>query len=606
MSLLNLVPDLVEAASGNLQNIGSALHSANAAAAAQTSAIAAPAADEVSAAITALFGAHAQEFQTLNAQAAAFHDEFVNLLNGGAARYVHTEMANAGQTLLNSIGTGQSIAGAAAANPAASGFWQNVEQDASSLYGKVSDLVGGFASGQVGKWIYNGATTLASQITGLPVSEKIGVLFVAGVGTFFGPEGTVGGAELAIELEANAAIFETSIEEWTLSAYSGAFQLPTLAELAGIFGPGIVAGQVFNYVTGAGDLVGSYIDEFPGVFAGVVQTQVVNPLLGVINESTDAVFGRPLIGPDGLLVNTGSPPTTTPTTTNVSIPLTVVDTPYGNFPTVMISVNGHTPVPVLVDTGSTGLVIASQDIGGLSSLTPVGTGTTTYLAGSYNLNVYNGVTVNYGNGVTAPEQIFGATTVVGQSATFLSAVSQYGFQGILGIGSNSGGPAGPMSSGGTGTGSPVLTLPGTLNQGVLVDEPGGQLTFGSNPLPALSSVPGVDAATQQLYLYTDSAGYDVSEALSTQVYFDSGGGYGTIPQSVLAGYPPIGSQLPVETTIQVGNSAILYGWATTAADPGPVVVAPGGQFNTGNEPFAESPIYISTSPSGVGTMYFDY
>lgn len=98
MSLLSLIPESVAAASENLESLGSALSSANAAAASQTSAILAPAADEVSAAITALFGTHAQEFQTLSAEAATFHEGFVKLLNGGAAQYVSTETANARQT----------------------------------------------------------------------------------------------------------------------------------------------------------------------------------------------------------------------------------------------------------------------------------------------------------------------------------------------------------------------------------------------------------------------------------------------------------------------------------------------------------------------------
>ena len=118
MSLLSLIPDSVVSASGNLESLGSALRSANAAAASQTSAIAAAAADEVSAAITALFGTHAQEFQTLSAEAAAFHEGFIKLLNGGAAQYVSTEIANARQTLANPpMGTGH--APVAAANSAA-------------------------------------------------------------------------------------------------------------------------------------------------------------------------------------------------------------------------------------------------------------------------------------------------------------------------------------------------------------------------------------------------------------------------------------------------------------------------------------------------------
>jgi hypothetical protein len=131
MSVLSVVPDLVTGASGNLQNLGSALQSANAAAASQTTAITAPAADEVSAATAALLNTRGQEFQVLSAKAAAFHDEFVNLLSGGAAQYVSAEAANVQQTLANTvnapaqallghplIGAGQGTAGAAAATPA--------------------------------------------------------------------------------------------------------------------------------------------------------------------------------------------------------------------------------------------------------------------------------------------------------------------------------------------------------------------------------------------------------------------------------------------------------------------------------------------------------
>jgi hypothetical protein len=107
--MLSIAPDIVSTASDILQNSGSELRSATAAAASQTTAIAAPAADEVSAAITSLFAARAQEFQTLSARAAAFHDEFVNLLSGGAAQYVTTEAANVQQMFLP---------GGAAANPA--------------------------------------------------------------------------------------------------------------------------------------------------------------------------------------------------------------------------------------------------------------------------------------------------------------------------------------------------------------------------------------------------------------------------------------------------------------------------------------------------------
>jgi len=94
MSELSVAPDIVVATSGNLQNIGSALRSANAAAAPATTSVIAAAEDEVSAAIASLFSSHAQQFQALGAEAAAFHDEFVSALSGAANSYATAEAAN--------------------------------------------------------------------------------------------------------------------------------------------------------------------------------------------------------------------------------------------------------------------------------------------------------------------------------------------------------------------------------------------------------------------------------------------------------------------------------------------------------------------------------
>lgn len=112
MSQLSVVPELLKSATGCLESMGTGLRTANAAAAAQTTAIAAPALDEISTAITTLFGKYGQQFQALSAQTAAYHDNFVNLLNGGAAQYLSTELANVQQTL-----AGAGAVGAAAASP---------------------------------------------------------------------------------------------------------------------------------------------------------------------------------------------------------------------------------------------------------------------------------------------------------------------------------------------------------------------------------------------------------------------------------------------------------------------------------------------------------
>ncbi|RAU92744.1 PE family protein, partial [Mycobacterium colombiense] len=94
MSYVQATPEFVAAAAGDLARIGSTITSANTAALGPTSSVLAPGADEVSASIAALFDAHSQVYQALSAQAAAFHSQFVQLMNGGAAQYAFAEAAN--------------------------------------------------------------------------------------------------------------------------------------------------------------------------------------------------------------------------------------------------------------------------------------------------------------------------------------------------------------------------------------------------------------------------------------------------------------------------------------------------------------------------------
>ena len=105
MSFVIAQPELVATAATNLANIGSAITQANAAAAGQTTAVLSAGADEVSAAVAALFGAHAQSYQALSAQAAAFHEQFVQALSAGAGAYTSAEAASASplQTVLQQV-----------------------------------------------------------------------------------------------------------------------------------------------------------------------------------------------------------------------------------------------------------------------------------------------------------------------------------------------------------------------------------------------------------------------------------------------------------------------------------------------------------------------
>ncbi|MCV7124665.1 PE family protein [Mycobacterium lacus] len=92
---VNAQPEMLAAAAGVLQSIGTSTASNNAAAAATTTGVVPPAADEVSLLLAAQFGAHGAMYQAVSAKAAAIHDQFVVTLATSASSYAATEAANA-------------------------------------------------------------------------------------------------------------------------------------------------------------------------------------------------------------------------------------------------------------------------------------------------------------------------------------------------------------------------------------------------------------------------------------------------------------------------------------------------------------------------------
>ncbi|MDI3314318.1 MAG: PE family protein [Mycobacterium sp.] len=95
MSFVITQPEVLAAAAGNLQAIGSAMVASGAAAAAPTTGVIPAAADAVSALTAAQFATHARMYQAVSAQAAAIHEAFVNTLAASAGSYAVTEAANA-------------------------------------------------------------------------------------------------------------------------------------------------------------------------------------------------------------------------------------------------------------------------------------------------------------------------------------------------------------------------------------------------------------------------------------------------------------------------------------------------------------------------------
>lgn len=84
MSFVIVARDALAAAAADLAQIGSAVNAGNLAAANPTTAVAA--------ALAALFGAHAREYQAAAAQAAAYHEQFVHRLSAAATSYAVTEV----------------------------------------------------------------------------------------------------------------------------------------------------------------------------------------------------------------------------------------------------------------------------------------------------------------------------------------------------------------------------------------------------------------------------------------------------------------------------------------------------------------------------------
>jgi hypothetical protein len=278
--------------------------------------------------------------------------------------------------------------------------------------------------------------------------------------------------------------------------------------------------------------------------------------------------------------------------TGGTIPLTVLE---GTEPAVNASIAGGPDVPLLVDTGSSGLVIPYTDLGSnfftqLESLFQLGSPETFGISGytggvEYVYGVYNTVPVDYlnDNGTTAlatngpvdVELFSWSNNLSDPFENFQSFLSGNQVDGILGIGENTAGPT---------------TTPFVSFGGVTVDIPGDKLIVGADaPITGttLSGAPIVDV----LESVNGGAPTEVTNNI------DSGGVFGTIPSSLVSG-----SSVPSGTVITVENAAhqVLYTYTTTdqfpigggtTTDGDPTVVS-GTSIDSGVLPFLNHAVYI--------------
>jgi hypothetical protein len=295
--------------------------------------------------------------------------------------------------------------------------------------------------------------------------------------------------------------------------------------------------------------------------------------------------GTPGINGDGGAGGTPGGTDGTPNLANATVPLTINGL---NQPVAYISVNGGPLEPVIIDTGSTGLVIEPQYVPTQDLGSEVSSGSAGYSGGlTYSYDTYD-TTVSFGSGiVTSPTAVDLVTTA--STPAFEQYFASTDAVGVLGIGPDNGFP---------GTSTVIAALPGTLDQGALINESQHVLEFGPNPLTGTVSIAGAPTSSLDVKI-----GDGPLEHVSVAI--DSGGVYGFIPSSVLDTGQTSGT-LTAGITISVYTSngeTLLYSYTTTGSD-GPFVTT-GNAMNSGYTPFYLGPVYIAESPSGFGTTTFD-
>ncbi|HET9875506.1 MAG TPA: PecA family PE domain-processing aspartic protease [Mycobacterium sp.] len=282
-----------------------------------------------------------------------------------------------------------------------------------------------------------------------------------------------------------------------------------------------------------------------------------------------------------------------------SVPLHMTAT---TEPVVTISVGDGKDIPVVLDTGSNGLVVPWWDIA-LKDLTwPTHLGFGAYSGGMGYLYGVMPETVSFvgGDGITTTEAVpvdvvlFSWPTQLDTLFTawwLPSFLGPANADGVLGIAPDAVGPNA------VGTETVIQALPDGLNQGVLIDEPGNQLVFGPNPLTGGTTVDGVANSNLQV---------SIAGLAKTQVnaIIDSGGVFGTMPSSV-PGAGSIGQGTEISVYNQDGEP--LYSYTVGATPVGlnsPTVISSNGMMNTGYAPFSLNPVYIGYGVGGPTTTFY--
>jgi hypothetical protein len=300
-----------------------------------------------------------------------------------------------------------------------------------------------------------------------------------------------------------------------------------------------------------------------------------------------------------------------PTTGTYDIPITVQE---DTEPTVQAAIGSGPDQTLLLDTGSSGLVVPYTDLGSnfftqLESLFalgfPTGISESGYSGGvQYIYLEYNDATVNYGDGAltttNTPIDVeilsWSDSSAAGAPANFQEFLTDNDSTGILGIGDSTsdGGPTeSPLQADGyNGVTVDIPNVPTSLA------EPDGELLVSpTNQFAPLDMLSGAPISSTALTETVTNGGTPVGTG-SVNVDFDSGGVYGTIPSSIDSS-----TVAPGDTITVSDGSTVLYSYPVGSDTPD----------GTSEAPEVESGIGTSTSPidSGIEAffghpIYIDY
>ena len=271
---------------------------------------------------------------------------------------------------------------------------------------------------------------------------------------------------------------------------------------------------------------------------------------------------------------------------HATIPITVRQTPAGSFLLVTVAVGGGKAVPVLLDTGSNGLAILRQAVGGRAAVQ-----SRVQRLGAYGAEgiptrgrLARGlVTIEGSPAVTTVKPVtFGAITSFGVIGRILA---MEGAEGIMGVGQL------PPSS--TGAWSPVLLLRAPLSDGytIALNAPGGPQLILGRPVKAKDSVtlpllgPRVVAGPwggpQTPRRYPDgSPAYQGLFKLCWRVVqrhacgttlADTGSPQGFVGESVIPGLAHVGAMLapgiPITVSTPPPRSIVVRSFVTSTQSP---------------------------------------